>query len=57
VVTTFVPPEPGFLDRCHHLGYRIGGESGYLAARGLVQIATMGAVLASQVNGLFDRLQ
>jgi aspartate aminotransferase-like enzyme len=56
VVTTFVPPAPGFLDRCHRLGYRIGGESGYLAARGLVQIATMGAVLASQVNGLFDRL-
>jgi aspartate aminotransferase-like enzyme len=56
VVTTFVPPEPGFLDRCHDLGYRIGGESGYLAARGLVQIATMGAVLASQINGLFDRL-
>ena len=56
VVTTFVPPEPAFLDRCHQLGYRIGGESGYLAARGLVQIATMGAVLASQINGLFDRL-
>jgi aspartate aminotransferase-like enzyme len=56
VVTTFVPPHPGFLDRCHGLGYRIGGESGYLAARGLVQIATMGAVFASQINGLFDRL-
>jgi len=36
------------------LGYRIGGESGYLAARGLVQIATMGAVLATQIDGLFD---
>ena len=56
VVTTFVPPQPGFLARCNDLGYRIGGESGYLAARGLVQIATMGAVLASQVNALFDRL-
>jgi aspartate aminotransferase-like enzyme len=56
VVTTFVPPEAGFLDRCHDLGYRIGGESGYLAARGLVQIATMGAVLATQVNTLFDQL-
>jgi aspartate aminotransferase-like enzyme len=56
VVTTFVPPEPGFLGRCHALGYSIGGESGYLAARGLVQIATMGAVLAAQINGLFDRL-
>lgn len=57
VVTTFVPPEEGFLDRCLNLGYRIGGESGYLAARGLVQIATMGAVLASQIDGLFDQLQ
>lgn len=56
VVTTFVPPEPGFLDHCHQLGYRIGGESGYLAARGLVQIATMGAVFANQINGLFDKL-
>lgn len=56
VVTTFAPPEDGFLDRCSRLGYQIGGESGYLAARGLVQIATMGAVLASQVNTLFDQL-
>jgi aspartate aminotransferase-like enzyme len=56
VVTTFVPPEPGFLDRCHDLGYRIGGESGYLAARGLVQIATMGAVFTGQINTLFDQL-
>jgi len=56
VVTTFVPPRNGFLDHCLHLGYRIGGESGYLAARGLVQIATMGAVQASQVDSLFDRL-
>ena len=56
VVTTFAPPENRFLDRCLHLGYRIGGESGYLAVRGLVQIATMGAVQASQVDRLFDRL-
>jgi hypothetical protein len=56
VVTTFVPPRNGFLDHCLHLGYRIGGESGYLAARGLVQIATMGAVQARHVDSLFDRL-
>ena len=56
VVTTFVPPRPGFLAHCHDLGYRIGGESGYLAARGLVQIATMGAVFSSQINTLFDQL-
>lgn len=56
VVTTFVPPQPGFLAHCNHLGYRIGGESGYLAARGLVQIATMGAVFSGQINALFDQL-
>jgi aspartate aminotransferase-like enzyme len=56
VVTTFVPPESSFFERCSRLGFQIGGESGYLAARGLVQIATMGAVLASQVNTLFDQL-
>jgi aspartate aminotransferase-like enzyme len=56
VVTTFVPPEPRFLAHCNDLGYRIGGESGYLAARGLVQIANMGAVFSSQINTLFDQL-
>jgi aspartate aminotransferase-like enzyme len=56
VVTTFALPEKDFLQRCARLGYRIGGESGYLATRGLVQIATMGAILLSQVNGLFDQL-
>lgn len=56
VVTTFVPPQPGFLARCNELGYRIGGESGYLATRGLVQIATMGAVFSGQINALFDQL-
>jgi aspartate aminotransferase-like enzyme len=57
VVTTFAPPEEKFHERCLRLGYRIGGESGYLAARGLVQIATMGAVLATQIDGLFDQLR
>ena len=57
VVTTFAPPEEKFHERCLRLGYRIGGESGYLAARGLVQIATMGAVMLSQIDGLFDQLR
>ena len=38
------------------LGYSIGGESGYLAQRGLVQIANMGAVRAEQIEQLFDQL-
>jgi aspartate aminotransferase-like enzyme len=56
VVTTFAPPHDGFLARCLQFGYCIGGESGYLAARGLVQIATMGAVASSHINHLFDLL-
>jgi aspartate aminotransferase-like enzyme len=44
VVATFCAPAPDFVERCRSLGYWIGGESAYLAARGLVQIANMGAV-------------
>jgi aspartate aminotransferase-like enzyme len=56
VVTTFVPPKPGFIESCLALGYSIGGESGYLRRRGLVQIATMGAILATHIEDLFDQL-
>jgi aspartate aminotransferase-like enzyme len=56
IVTTFVPPQPKFIERCHALGYSIGGESAYLAQRGLVQIANMGAVKAEQLEQLFDQL-
>src|SRR5438445_3271005 len=43
-VTTFATPAPGFAERCQSLGYWVGGESGYLARRGLTQIANMGAI-------------
>ena len=56
IVTTFVPPRPSFVQECRELGYSIGGESGYLAKRGLVQIANMGAVRAEQIEQLFDQL-
>jgi aspartate aminotransferase-like enzyme len=56
IVTTFVPPQPKFIERCRQLGYSIGGESHYLADRGLVQIANMGAVQAEQIERLFDQL-
>jgi len=55
-VTTFVPPVAGFAERCKKLGYWIGGESGYLHTRGLVQIATMGAVIAAHIEDLFSGL-
>jgi aspartate aminotransferase-like enzyme len=54
VVTTFTPPTPDFLDRCYERGYWIGGESGYLAARGLVQIANMGAIHAGHIDAFFN---
>ena len=55
-VTTFVPPTPTFLDRCKELGYWIGGESGYLRKRGLVQIATMGAVASAHIEEFFHHV-
>jgi aspartate aminotransferase-like enzyme len=61
VITTFAPPadetSEGFVARCHALGYAIGGASGYLQERRLVQIATMGAVRQEDVAPLFDHLQ
>src|SRR5208282_6858402 len=61
VVATFVPPggEPSeaFVARCQSWGYAIGGQSGYLAARGLVQIATMGAVTQETCVPLFEHLR
>ncbi|MBI1917630.1 MAG: aminotransferase class V-fold PLP-dependent enzyme [Planctomycetes bacterium] len=60
VITTFAPPadetSEGFVARCHTLGYAIGGASGYLQERRLVQIATMGAVRQEDVAPLFDHL-
>src|SRR5262249_10839842 len=60
VVTTFAPPgdesSEAFVARCRKWGYVIGGQSGYLAERRLVQIATMGAVTRRACAGLFDWL-
>jgi aspartate aminotransferase-like enzyme len=52
-VTTFASPSPAFLDRCRARGYALGGDSDYLATRGLVQIATMGAVSPRHVEDFF----
>ena len=54
VVTTFRPPVPfsasEFLECCAHAGFQIGGHSEYLAQRGLVQVATMGATSQADVD-------
>ena len=52
-VTTFTPPNPAFLERAMQAGFWLGGESGYLRTRGLVQIATMGAVVSAHVEEFF----
>lgn len=61
VVTTFAPPsdEPSvdFVARCRAWGFAIGGQSGYLAERRYVQIATMGAMTREMVAPLFGKLK
>jgi aspartate aminotransferase-like enzyme len=60
VVTTFAPPveisSGAFVARCRSWGFAIGGQSGYLAERRLVQIATMGAVRREDCVPLFRHL-
>lgn len=60
VVTTFTPPgdenSEGFVARCRSWGFAIGGQSGYLAERRFVQIATMGDVRREDCAPLFDHL-
>jgi aspartate aminotransferase-like enzyme len=61
VLTTFAPPAGDsplhFVERCLSWGIAIGGQSGYLAERQFVQIATMGAVTREMCQSLFDRLE
>jgi aspartate aminotransferase-like enzyme len=61
VVTTFHPPgevtSREFVKRCRRWGFAIGGESGYLAERRLVQIATMGALTRADCEPLLQRLR
>jgi aspartate aminotransferase-like enzyme len=60
VVTTFAPAGEDsadeFVTRCGNWGFSIGGQSGYLAERSLVQIATMGAVAREDCAPLFAQL-
>lgn len=60
VVTTFVPPNgdsaADFVARCRSWGFAIGGQSGYLAERRFVQVATMGAIAREALVPFFDRV-
>lgn len=59
-ITTFAVPEgwtsTTFVDHCRRRGYLIGGQSGYLSERGLVQIATMGTVTHQQCAAFLQAL-
>jgi aspartate aminotransferase-like enzyme len=59
-IATFAPPAgesaPEFVTRCRRVGFLIGGQSGYLAERGLVQIAVMGDVTGEHIDRLFEQL-
>lgn len=59
-VTTFSPPTgidtETFCRLCEESGYILGGLSGYLKARGWLQLATMGDVEVKKVQPLFERL-
>ncbi len=61
VITSFYPPGResalDFVSRCETWGFLIGGQSSYLAEQRVVQIANMGAILRSDLDRLFDRLQ
>lgn len=60
-VTTFAPPmgysPEHFALLCRAYGFEVNAKSPYLPARGLVQIATMGAVSAADCQRLFRSLE
>lgn len=61
VITSFTPP-PGlsskeFCELCLGWGFELSGLSGYLLDRGIVQIATMGAVTQRDCALLFARMR
>jgi aspartate aminotransferase-like enzyme len=59
-IVTFAPPAgrttAQFVQQCKDWGFQVAGQSGYLADRGLVQIAVMGAVTKAQIKPLLDKL-
>jgi aspartate aminotransferase-like enzyme len=59
-IVTFAPPAglsaAQFVETCRDWGFQVAGQSGYLAEKGLVQIAVMGAVTKAQIKPLLDKL-
>lgn len=61
VITTFAPLDgesaEQFVARCRSWGFAIGGQSGYLAVKRLVQIATMGTITHEDCAPLFEQFR
>jgi aspartate aminotransferase-like enzyme len=61
VITSFYPPDDGsaadFVSLCASWGFLIGGQSGYLAEKRVVQVANMGTLGQEDFNRLFLRLE
>ncbi|MFO0937473.1 MAG: aminotransferase class V-fold PLP-dependent enzyme [Gemmataceae bacterium] len=60
-IVTFTPPgnesASDFVAKCASWGFQIAGQSGYLAERGLVQIAVMGDITDEQLDPLIANLK
>lgn len=56
-ITSFVSPYPGFVAKCHELGYEVAGESGYLRDRGWAQVAIMGAIERAHISRFVAQVQ
>ena len=60
-IVTFTPPgeesAADFVAKCSSWGFQIAGQSGYLAERGLVQIAVMGHVSEEEIEPLIANLK
>jgi len=61
IISSFTPPQGissrHFCELCESWGFEISGLSGYLLDRGIVQIATMGAVTRRDCARLFAKLR
>ncbi len=56
-VTAFAADAERFVPACERAGYEVAGHTGYLRDRGWVQIATMGAVTAADLDELWPAIQ
>ncbi|MBV9761427.1 MAG: aminotransferase class V-fold PLP-dependent enzyme [Acidobacteriaceae bacterium] len=56
-IATFALPSPSFPEECLSAGYQIAHESPYLRSRGWGQMAWMGNLTSTSLEGLFRKLR